>query len=246
MNRSILATPRDRLPSPRRPLTHYRMEWGNIFKVASLLGLLGFVTSVGSSFLLSFCIQNPFLSFIFGISFCASSFISLIVTFALKSYLPFLISTFSLGGGLLLLFVDPNYHLKANYFNRFAIYFHIILPSGLLLTSGWLIITKLTINVILQASKMDRFEELTLYFCGTFVSSFALACVVPAVPGVTVMEIASNALMWAIAVWFFAGIVAATIGILIERRGDKALAVMEAELQPATARPSTSSPNRPA
>jgi hypothetical protein len=52
--------------------------------------------------------------------------------------------------------------------------------------------------------------------------------------------------MWAIAVWFFAGIVAATIGILIGRRCDKTLAVMEAELQAATARPSTSSPNRPA
>jgi hypothetical protein len=48
--------------------------------------------------------------------------------------------------------------------------------------------------------------------------------------------------MWAIAVWFFAGIISAAIGILIERRGDKALEAAEYELQPATSRPSQVSP----
>jgi hypothetical protein len=223
------------------------MEWGNILKVGSLIGILGFVTSAGSSFLLAFCVRDTFLSFVFGIAFCGCSFVSLVLSFALRShflvrFLSFAIALFSLGGGLLLLLLDPNYHLKASYFNRLAIYLHIVLPAGWRLTSGWLVVTRPAMAAILQASKMDRAEELLLYLCTTFVASFALACVFPAAPGVTVIELSTNALMWAIAVWFFAGIVSAAMGILIERRGDKALAAAEYEMQPATSRPSHGAP----
>jgi hypothetical protein len=219
------------------------MEWGNLLKVASLIGILGFVTSAGSSFLLAFCVRDTFLSFVFGIVFCGCAFISLIVVFAIQSsfsirFITFTISLFSLGGGLLLLLVDPNYHLKASYFNRLAVYLHIILPAGWILTSGWLLLTRPLMGSILDASKMDRAEELVLYLSTTFVASFALAAVFPGAPGVTVVEISTNALMWAIAVWFFAGIISAAVGVLIERRGDKGLAAAQSEMQPATSKPS--------
>jgi hypothetical protein len=248
MERSILATPRDQPAAPRRPLTHYHMEWANILKAASLVGILGFLTSVGCSFVLAFCISDTFLCFVFGIILCGCSFISFILAFALHStfflrFLVFAVGVFSAGGGILLLLIDPNYHLKASYFNRAAIYFYIILPCGLLLTAGWLVVTRPALGLILQASKIERSEELMLYFCVTFVASVGLAGVFPAVPGVTVVELSSNALMWAIAVWFFAGIVSAAMGILIERRGDKALAGPGYELQPATSRPSHLTPS---
>jgi hypothetical protein len=98
------------------------------------------------------------------------------------------------------------------------VYLHIVLPVGWILTSGWLVITKLAMTAILQASKVDRAEELLLYVCTTFVASFALACIFAAAPGVTLVELSTNGLMWTIAVWFFAAILSAAMGILIERR----------------------------
>jgi uncharacterized membrane protein YesL len=76
MRKSVLEESPDQPKPPRRPLTHYRMPWGNSLKAASLVGFLGFATCVCLSVVLAFCIADPFTCTLFGIIFCASAAVS--------------------------------------------------------------------------------------------------------------------------------------------------------------------------
>jgi hypothetical protein len=218
------------------------MPWGNALRAAIVVGFLGFVTSVATSVLLAFCIADALTCTIIGIVFSVCAVICFILAFALRSssslirFLIFATAVLSLAASAILLLLEQDYHTTASYFNRATVYFYIVLAPSFVINFAWPLLTKYCMGAILRASKVDRGEELLFYLGGTFVAMFALAALFPAAYGVTTDELSSNALSWAVAAWFFAGIVSAAVGILIERRGDKGGAHGDYELQTATAR----------
>jgi hypothetical protein len=225
------------------------MEWANVLRAAAVVGALGFITTLGSSFLLLYCIRIESVAYASGIAFCALAAIFLIFTFVPNrewgKRLIYLFTALLLaGGGVNLLFLPYSYHLTAHYINRVAVYTFIVLPLQFALTSAWPIFTKLMIGPILTASKIGGAEELVLYLSCTFIGSNILAAVVPNVKGVSHGELATNALMPSIFVWFVGAVLSAGMGILIERRSDETDKAA-LDIQPATSRPKPIGEARP-
>jgi uncharacterized membrane protein len=201
------------------------MEWSHYLIAASLLGGLGFVTSLASTFVLRFSLENTFIAFVVGVVYCGLALICLIVALALRTdyrvrFLVALTGLVSAAGGVALSLLPDHYHLTASYLNRFAAYVPIVAGVSFLITILWPSITRGLIKTIIAASHIDLYDEFAMYLGVSFVGSVVLAGVFPFPKGVALRELLDTGMSLGICVWFVQGILAAVIGIAIGHKSD--------------------------
>jgi hypothetical protein len=226
------------------------MEWANLLKTACILGGLGFGTALLCSVLLGYSVQHSLIAFLWGMIDSGFAVINIIIAIATRAdwrerYFIALTAIIAAVGGVLLILLPNDFHIRASYIDRAAVYIFIAMPPALLLAPGWLIITHCLIPAIVKQAALENYQELALYMMCAFVGAVSLGVVFPIAPGNTVREIRENGLMFSISVWFFTGILAAVIGILIERKSDKR-GITEYDMTPATSRPSQTVTSVPA
>jgi hypothetical protein len=235
---------------PPRPLTHYRMEWANLLKTSCILGGLGFATALLCSVLLGYSVQYSFIAFLWGMIDSGFTVINIIIAIAMRAdwrerYFVAFTAIVAAVGGVLLILLPNDFHIRASYIDRAAVYIFIAMPPAFLLAPGWLIIMHCLVPAIVKQAALENYQELALYMMCAFVCAISLGVVFPIAPGNTVREIRENGLMLSISVWFFTGVLAAVIGILIERKSDKR-GVAEYNMTQATSRPSQTVTSVPA
>jgi hypothetical protein len=198
------------------------MEWSHSLIAASLLGGLGFVTSLASTFVLRYSLEAPFVASVVGVVYCGLALICFIVAIALRTdyrvrFLVALTAIVSAVGGVELPLLPEKYHLTASYLNRFAVYVPIVAAMSFLLAALW---PRITRGLITTASHIDPYDEFAMYLAVSFVGSVVLAGVFPFPNGVALREMLDTGMALSICVWFVQGILAAVIGIAIGHKSD--------------------------
>jgi hypothetical protein len=218
------------------------MEWANLLKAACVLGALGFATALVCSVLLGYSVQYSFIAFLWGLIYSGFAVINVIIAIVTRvdwreRFFVAFTAIFAGVGGALLIMLPSDYHIRASYIDRVAVYIFIALPPSLLLAPGWLLVTHCLVPAIIKQASIESYQELALYMMCAFVGAVTLGIVFPIASGNTVQQLNENGRMLSIGVWFSTGVLAAVIGILIERKSDKR-GVAEYDMTPATSKPS--------
>lgn len=86
---------------------------------------------------------------------------------------------------------------------------------------SWPLLKKLAMQPVGDTEDSNPGHELLLYVASSLTASLALAIVIPITSETDITAIREDAVVNVTGIWFLAGIISATMGLLIERKPDE-------------------------
>jgi hypothetical protein len=203
------------------------VDVGAIIKVAIPLFILGLVTSLAGSLLVSAILKASLYAIV-----------TLIVELVFAAILIFLalwqndsqlskntywiLAVVDIVGGITAPLVPYSFHDDSGYLNRVVVYFLILVGIIGSLAAFWRFLTGLFLSDIFEGAGIDKPQETLLYVFWGVIDSFILVWFIPLTESYQRDVMWKGAVTYTIGFWFVGAVLAAALGVLVVIRGGSA------------------------